>query len=89
MIGAKEGNFVRVELLFYEAIAIARAYGNDAADNALLAAFKQLQAEEYQQTKALFKKSVQRERVIRRFISRFKNVLTAGIKNTFLQPQLT
>ena len=88
-IGAKESNFIRVELLFYEAIGIARAYGDDVADNGLLAAFKQVQVNEYQQTKGLFKKSAHREQVIRRFISSFKTVLTAGIRNSFFQAQLT
>lgn len=88
-IGAKESNFIKIELLFYQTISIAREYGNDVADNGLLAALKRVQADEYEQTKVLFKKSAQRERVIRRFISSFKTVLTAGIKNTFPQPQLT
>lgn len=89
IIGAKESNFIKVELLFYEAMTVARAYGDDVTDNGLLAAFKQLQANQYQETKALFNKSVQRERVIRRFISSLKTVLTAGTKNMFFQPQLT
>jgi hypothetical protein len=89
IIGAKESNFIKVELLFYEAMGIAREYGDDVANNGLLAAFKQLQANEYQQTKALFNKSVQRERVIRRFIGSLKSVLTAGMRNEFFQPQLT
>jgi hypothetical protein len=89
LIGARESNFIKIELLFYEAIAVAREYGDDVADNGLLAAFKQLQANQYLQTKALFNKSAQRERVIRRFISSLKEVLTAGIRNSFFQPQLT
>ena len=89
IIGAREGNFVKIELLFYEAITIAREYGDDVSDNALLAALKRVQADEYQQTKALFRKSVQRERVIRRFISSFRTVLMAGVKNAFVEPLLT
>lgn len=88
-IGAKECNFLKVELLFYEAMEIARAYGNDLHENKLLAALKQLQAHQYQDTKTVFKKSSQREQVIRRFISRFKNVLSASIKNLFYSPQLS
>ena len=87
--GARESNFVKVELLFYDAISVAREYGDDPAENGLLAALKQVQGREYQETKTLFKKSVQRERIIRRFISSLKNVLTAGIKNAYFQPQLT
>ena len=88
-IGARESNFIKVELLFYDAMGIAREYGDDVADNGLLAAFKQLQANQYLQTKALFSKSAQRERVIRRFISSLKEVLTAGIRDSFYQPQLS
>jgi hypothetical protein len=86
--GAKESSFTRVEILFYDAMTIARAYGDDIAENGFLAAFKKLQAAEYQQTKAHFNKSVQRERVIRRFINSLKIVLSAGIKGAFVQPQL-
>jgi predicted ribonuclease YlaK len=88
-IGAKEGNFIKIELLFYEAISVAREYGDDVDDNRLLAALKQLQQNQYQETKALFNKSIQRERVIRRFIGSFRTVLTAGIRDAFFQPQLT
>jgi hypothetical protein len=87
-VGASESNFIKVELLFYEALSVAREYGDDVSENGLLAALKQLQGKQYQETKGLFKKSIQRERVIRRFISSLKAVLTAGIKNTFFQPQL-
>lgn len=82
-IGAKETNFLKVELLFYDAITIARTYGEDPATNNLLAALKQLQVNEYQQTKTLFKKSSQRERVIRRFINQLKSILSAGCKNQY------
>lgn len=88
-IGAKEGVFIKVELLFYEAISIAREYGDEIASNTLLAALKQLQTNEYQQTKSLFKKNTQRERVIQRFISGFRTVLTAAMKNTFSKAEPT
>jgi hypothetical protein len=88
-IGAKEGNFIKVELLFYDAMLVARTYGEDVSENAMLAAFKQLQANQYQDTKARFNKNTQRERVIRRFIGSFKTVLTAAMRNGFFQPQFT
>lgn len=87
LVGARESNFIKVELLFYNALSVAREYGDHMEENALLAALKQLQAREYQQTKVLFKKSEQRERVIRRFISSLKSILTAANKNSYLQPQ--
>lgn len=88
-IGSKEGNFIKVELMFYDAISVARTYGDDENENGLLAAFKELQGNQYQETKALYNKSVQREKVIRHFISGLKSVLSAGMKNAFFQPQLT
>jgi hypothetical protein len=83
LIGYKEMNFLKIELLFYEAMEIARGYGNDCAENDLLNALKKLQANEYANTKALFKKSAQREQVIGRFISQFKVLLAAAIKNAY------
>src|SRR4051794_15962312 len=87
-IGSKEGNFIKVELLFYEVLTIAREYGDDVNENHLLAALKHLQGNQYEQTKAIFKKNTQREHVIRRFINELKNVLTSGIKGSYLQSQL-
>lgn len=77
-IGYKEANFLKIELLFYEAIEIARTYGNDLNENKLLSDLKQLQANQYQDTKTHFKKSTQREKVIRSFISQFRKVLSDG-----------
>lgn len=87
LLGAKESNFIKVELLFYDSLSVAREYGDEVNGNGLLAALKELQVNEYQQTKALFNKSTQREQVIRRFISSLKNVLTAGIRNSYYQSQ--
>lgn len=87
--GSKEGNFVRVELLFYQTLAIAKEYGTDERENGFLAALKQVQSNEYQQTKALFKKNTQRERVIARFMSSLKAVLSTGVRNGFLHEQVS
>lgn len=87
-IGSKEGNFIKVELMFYQAMTVAREYGDDEKENGLLAALKNLQANQYQETKAFFKKNTQREKVIRKFANSFKSVLTAAMKNEYLQPQL-
>ncbi len=88
-LGPKEGNFIQVELLFYEAITVAREYGDDENENQLLAALKQLQANQYQQTKAMFKKSSQREVAIRRFINVLKSILAAGAKDAYFHSQLS
>lgn len=82
-IGSKESEFIRVELLFYEALSLSRNYGDNIDENPLLAAFKQLEAHEYELTRHKFHKSKQREKVIRQFISQFKNVITHCIKNDF------
>ncbi len=80
VLGSRESSFLAVELLFYEAITIARSYGNDPEQNQLLYALKQLESGAYHDTKAHFKKSNQRETVIRRFIVQLKNILNSGIK---------
>ena len=79
-IGPKEGTFIKVELLFFDALSLARQYGDDEKENNLLAALRQLQANQYQETKALHKKSSQREQVIKRFMSQLKTVLSTSIK---------
>lgn len=83
-IGPKEENFLKIELLFFDAIRVARTYGDDPAENQLLAALKQLQGKQYQETQTKFKKSVQRERVIRQFINQLRTILSTAIKNNFL-----
>src|SRR5690349_19845288 len=80
-IGSKEENFLKIELLFFDIIRVARTYGDDPAENNFLAALKQLQANEYRETQTKFKKSVQREKVIGRFINQLRAILTAAIKN--------
>ena len=55
-LGSKESVFVTIELLFYEALAIARTYGEDPGNN-LLADLNQVYAEEYQATKEVFRKT--------------------------------
>lgn len=79
-IGSKEYNFIKAELLFYEALEFSRTYGEDMETNELLAALKRVQANEYAHTKELFRKSIQREKVIRQFINAFKSALSAASK---------
>jgi hypothetical protein len=87
--GAKEGSFVRVELLFFQALAMAKEYGSDEKENSLLAALRHVQRNEYQQTKALFKKNTQRERVIARFIKCLKAVMSTAMKNGYSHRQVS
>ncbi len=76
ILGSSESSFVRVELLYYEALSISRDYGESILDNSLLANLKQLQAEQYQNTKAYFKKGSQREVAIKKFITKLKSILS-------------
>lgn len=82
-IGAKESSFIKIELLFYDAIHIARSYGENVEENELLAALKQLQNNAYSETKIRYKKSTQQERIIKRFINQLKMILTASCKNEY------
>ncbi len=85
-LGSKEAAFIRVELFFYEALTLAREYGDTTDQNGLLAALKQLQVEEYAATSAKFAKAAQREKTIRRFINSFRNILTKASKNLYIKP---
>jgi ribosomal protein L29 len=78
LIGSKEGNFINVEILFYEAITFSRTL-SDAEDNQLLNALKQIQATEYRSAKEHYPKNTMREKAIRRFITRFKTALSDTI----------
>ena len=78
--GNKESSFIKVEMLFYEALEISRSYGNDPGSNELLAKLKELEMKEYENTKAHYKKSSQREKAIQQFTHRLKNIL-ANVEN--------
>lgn len=77
VLGSTENNFVQVELLFFEAIAISKEYGEDIQTNSLLAELRRLQQSDYEKTKMPTQKINQRVTVIRRFISGFKRALSA------------
>lgn len=84
-LGCREATFIRVELLFFEALTISRSYSNNEQENRLLAALKDLQANDYAAASGNFAKAIQRERAIRRFVNGFKIILTKAGKNLFLQ----
>ena len=75
-LGTGENNFVQVELLFFEAIDIAKEYGEDVQTNPLLAALRQLQQDEHEKTKAPTHKVNQRVVLIRRFVMGLKKDLS-------------
>jgi hypothetical protein len=88
-IGSKESAFTAVEILFYDALSIAGSISQDTSQNPLLAGLRQMQEKEYQETKEHFKKSSQREKVIRRFMARFKSILTTSVKTMSMQASAT
>ena len=75
-LGYKESQFVKVELLFFEALSIAKTYGEDPAQNSLLAALKDLQYDQYEKTKVATRKATERESAIRRFIVALRKALS-------------
>lgn len=83
-IGHRESTFIRVELLFFEALGASRQYGVG-THNPLHATLKQVESEEYQLTTGAFHKAAQREKVIRHFIVKFKNTLSDFLR---LKPEL-
>lgn len=76
LLGCKESQFVKIELLFFEALAISRNYGDDPQQNALLGALKNVQHEQYEKTKAATRKAGERELSIRRFVVSLRKVLS-------------
>lgn len=81
--GHQESNFTGAEILFYEAIAIARDYGNDPAGNSLLAELKSLEQNQYRNTQVIFRKGSQREQKIKRFIRELVSVLSRSSLRIF------
>lgn len=75
-IGSHEGSFVKIELLFFEALEIARSYGEEPFSNSLLQSLNDLRDDGYRKTNEHFKKRSQRELCIRRFISQFRRVIS-------------
>ena len=75
-LGNKEAVFVKIELLFFEVLSIAKTYGEDPEQNSLLAALKNLQHDQYEKTKIATKKASERELAIRRFTVGLRRVLS-------------
>jgi hypothetical protein len=81
--GHRESAFTGAEILFYEAIAIARDYGNDLSGNSLLAELKYLESNQYRNTQTIFRKSSQREQRIKSFIRQLVGILTRSSTRIF------
>ena len=76
LLGCKESQFVKIELLFFEALSISRTYGDDLQQNDLLTALKDIQHNQYERTKVVTKKAGERESSIRRFVVSLRKVLS-------------
>ena len=76
VLGCKEAQFLKIELLFFEALDISKNYTDDLDDNTLLAALKNVQNDQYQKTKIATRKASERELFIRRFVVGFRKALS-------------
>ena len=76
MLGHKESQLIKIELLFFEAISIAKTYGEDEEQNNLLAALKNLQHDQYEKTKIPTRKATEHEAAIRRFTVGLRKILS-------------
>jgi hypothetical protein len=75
-LGDKESEFVKIELLFFEVLSIAKSYGENPSENSLLAQLKNLQYDQYEKTNIATKKASERESAIRRFIVALRKILS-------------
>ncbi|MEI6946617.1 hypothetical protein V9K67_05400 [Paraflavisolibacter sp. H34] len=79
IMSCSEYTFREIENLFYEALSITRNYGNDANENPYLAELKQMENKQYRLTQEKYRKSSQRERVIKQFRNSFREKLQGWI----------
>lgn len=78
--GSKECNFLKVEMLFYDTMKVARQYGDDLAENSLLAALKKLQLVGFAEAKTRCSRVTTQERLIKRFNGQFRAVLGSALR---------
>jgi hypothetical protein len=77
-LGYKEGQFVKVELLFFEVVSISKTYGENPEENSFLAALKKLQHDQYEKTKIATRKASEREFAIRQFVVGLRKILSTA-----------
>jgi hypothetical protein len=77
---ASEGCFTGMENLFYSALQLARNYGSDQMQNALLRDFIEVKENRYSETQKPYHKQQQRELTIFHFKRAFKKKLGTWIK---------
>ena len=76
VLGYKESEFVKIELLFFEVLSITKTYGEKPEENDLLAQLKNLQHDQYDKTKIATRKAREREAAIRRFVVALRKILS-------------
>jgi len=76
LLGNRESQFVKIELLFFEVLSIAKSYGEDPDDNTFLAKLKSLQNDQYEKTRIATRKASERELAIRRFTVGLRKLLS-------------
>lgn len=77
MLGKQERTFLQVELLFYEALNMAKTYGEDVQLNTLLAALRNVQTGAYEKTKEVCRTSTKKEQLIQQFVVQFKKAIAS------------
>ena len=81
LIPSDENSFLKMESLFYDVLAMARAYENADSNNPFLSDFKKIFETKYKLTQEKYAKSRQRELVIKQFKIAFNEQVTAWIKS--------
>jgi hypothetical protein len=74
-----ESSFTRLELFYYDVLAIARVYGNSVNENKMLAGLKHVEYNEYKHAQERFKKSSQKVVAIQKFRNALKKELSSWI----------
>jgi hypothetical protein len=80
-----ESSFTRLELYYYDILAITRAYGNNINENKMLAGLKLIEDKEYKHAQERFKKSSQKIAAIQKFRSAFKRELHSWVNTDLVK----
>lgn len=83
LLGCKESQFLKIEMLFFEVIDISKSYGENVGENNLLAALKNVQHDQYQKTQTVTRKPAERELFIRKFVITLRKILSNTNKLVF------
>lgn len=79
-MSSEESSFIQLELLYYNVLSIARAYGNNINENPMLAGLKHIEGKEYKNAQERFKTCSQKVIAIQKFRMAIKRELSSWIK---------